>query len=188
MENCVDEITAIHYLKKGDFGGLKYLMERYQVKATRAAFLIMRDKDRAEDVVQEVFLRFFQRPSHFDNTRPFEPYLMRSVINAAFNACRNEKRSISLEGNIELVERLVSQAVLVESQAEYSQLKSEIMDALGKLPPRQRAVIVQRYYLNMSEKEMAFALGVAPGTIKWLLNSARMSLRGLLERKGSENE
>ncbi len=53
---------------------------------------------------------------------------------------------------------------------------------MQKLSPRQRAVIVQRYYLEMSEKEMAAEAGVARGTIKWLLNAARERLRRLLER------
>lgn len=179
----MDEITAIRRLKEGDFGGLEYLMARYQVKAARAAFIITRDKARAEDVVQEVFLRIFQRPSRFDETRPFEPYLMRSVINSALNACRNEKHSISFESNLDAVERLVSQAASVESQLEYSQIKDEIMNALGQLQARQRAVIVQRYYLDMSEKEMALALDAAPGTVKWLLNSARTSLRDLIKKE-----
>ena len=179
----MDEITAIRRLKEGDFGGLEYLMQRYQVKAARAAFLVTRDKARAEDVVQEVFLRIFQHPGRFDETRPFEPYLMRSVINSALNACRDEKHSTSYESNLDTFERLVSQAASVESYLEYSQIKSEIVNALGQLPPRQRAAIVQRYYLEMSEKEMALALGAAPGTVKWLLNSARTSLRDLLKKE-----
>ncbi len=179
----MDEITAIRRLKAGDFGGLEYLMSRYQVKAARAAFLITRDKAKAEDVVQDVFLHIFQRPGHFEEDRRFEPYLMRSVVNAALNACRSEKKSISLEGNLEMVERLMEQAASVESQAEYSQRKSEILDALGQLPPRQRAVIVQRYYLEMSEQEMSLALDAAPGTVKWLLNSARTGLRNLLKKE-----
>jgi RNA polymerase sigma-70 factor (ECF subfamily) len=179
----MDELTAIRCMKAGEFGGLESLMARYQVKAVRAAFLITRDKARAEDVVQDVFLRIFQHANRFDETRPFEPYLMRSVINSALNACRDEKRSISVEGNIETVERLVSQSASVESQADYSQLKREILDALGQLPQRQRAAIVQRYYLGMSEREMALALDAAPGTVKWLLNSARTSLRDLLKKE-----
>ncbi len=158
-------------------------MTQYQVKALRAAFLITRDPARAEDVVQGVFLRMFQRPNSFDECRPFEPYLMRSVINAALNACRDEQKSISLDGNFETAERLIAQATSVESQVEYTQIKSELLDALGKLPPRQRAAIVQRYYLEMSEKEMAQALGAAPGTVKWLLNTARAGLRELLRKE-----
>jgi RNA polymerase sigma-70 factor, ECF subfamily len=179
----MDEIAAIRRLKVGDFGGLEYLMARYQVKAMRAAVLITRDQAGAEDVVQEVFLRMFQRPTSFDERRPFEPYLMRSVINAALNASRDEQKSISIDGNLETVERLIAQAASVESQVECAQVKNELSDALGKLPPRQRAVIVQRYYLEMSEKEMAQSLDAAPGTVKWLLNTARAGLRELLKKE-----
>jgi RNA polymerase sigma-70 factor (ECF subfamily) len=57
---------------------------------------------------------------------------------------------------------------------------------MEKLTPRQRAAIVQRYFLEMSEKEMARELGSPTGTVKWLLNSARNKLRTLLgsERNG----
>jgi RNA polymerase sigma-70 factor (ECF subfamily) len=183
----MDEIEAIRRLKQGDIGGVEYLVTRYQVKAARAAFLITRDEDIAKDVVQNVFIRIVQRSSRFDENCPFEPYLMRSVINSALNVCRDERKSISLEGNAEMIESLISRAASVESQVEYSQMKSEILTALGQLPPRQRAAIVQRYYLGMNEKEMALALGAAPGTVKWLLNSARAALRSLLE-KGTDHE
>jgi RNA polymerase sigma-70 factor (ECF subfamily) len=53
---------------------------------------------------------------------------------------------------------------------------------MQKLSPRQRAVLVQRYFLEMSEADMAKESGTAKGTIKWLLNAARERLRGLLER------
>lgn len=85
----MDEIAAFRRMKAGDFGGLEGLMERYQVKAARAAFLITHDKARAEDVVQEVFVRLFQHTNRFDETHPFEPDLMRSAVNSALNACRD---------------------------------------------------------------------------------------------------
>jgi RNA polymerase sigma-70 factor (ECF subfamily) len=183
----MDEIQAIRQLKKDDIGGMEFLVTRYQVKAARVAFLITRDEDMAKDVVQNVFIRIYQHADRFDESCPFEPYLMRSVINSALNACRDERKSIPLEGSTEMIEGLISRAASVESQVEYSQMKNEILTALGKLPPRQRAAIMQRYYLGMSEKEMAVALDAAPGTVKWLLNSARTALRDLLE-KGTDNE
>ena len=179
----MDEVEAVRRLKRGDIVGLEYFVARYQVKATRAAFLVLHDQARAEDVVQETFIRIFQNSSRFDETRPFEPYLMRSVVNAALNACRNDKRFVSMESNVDVVEGLMSEAASVESQVEYSELRNEIMDALKQLPPRERAVIVQRYYLDMSEKEMALTLDAAPGTVKWLLNAARNRLRDLLGRE-----
>lgn len=178
----MDEIEAVRRLKRGEISGLEYFVSRYQVKATRAVFLVIHDQARAEDVVQETFVRIFQNSSRFDETRPFEPYLMRSVVNAALNACRNDKRFVSIESDIDTVEGLISEAASVESHVEYWELRNEIMETLKQLPPRERAVIVQRYYLDMSEKEMALALDTAPGTVKWLLNAARNRLRDLLGR------
>jgi RNA polymerase sigma-70 factor (ECF subfamily) len=80
----------------------------------------------------------------------------------------------------EQVEQLLSQAASVESEVDSLQLKQKIIAALAELEPRQRAAIVQRYYLEMSEKEMAVALDAAPGTVKGLLNTARARLRDLL--------
>jgi RNA polymerase sigma-70 factor (ECF subfamily) len=180
-----DDVQAIRRLKRGDIGGLEMLVTRYQVKAARAAFLITHDEATAEDVVQETFIRLYQRIRQFDETRPFEPYLMRSVVNAALNVARRANKSITLDDDTGAVEALLVRSASVESQVEFAQLKREILSALSKLSPRQRAVIVQRYYLEMSEQEMADALDAAPGTVKWLLNVAHTRLRNLLGSKRS---
>jgi RNA polymerase sigma-70 factor (ECF subfamily) len=178
----MDDLQAIQRLKEGDIGGLEYLVMHHQAKAVRAAFLITHDETLAEDVVQDTFLRIYHYIKYFDPARPFEPYLLRSVINAALNVAQ-KARPLSMEGDLEQVEGLLSQAASVESELEYMQLKQRILAALAELEPRQRAVVIQRYYLEMSEKEMADALEAPPGTVKWLLNTARARLHHLL---GSE--
>ena len=182
----MDDLQAIRRLKRGDMSGLETLVARYQVKAARVAFLIAHDEALAQDVVQETFIRLAQRIHQFDETRPFEPYLMRSVVNAALNAARQEGKSLSLDDESGKVERLLDRAASVESQVRFAQLKQEILTALSKLPPRQRAAIVQRYYLEMSEQDMALALDAAPGTVKWLLNAARARLRELLGERSAK--
>lgn len=182
----MDDHEAILWMKNGQIGGLEVLVNRYQVGAVRAAFLITHDKALAEDVVQETFIRLYQRIGNFEVTRPFKPYLMRSVINASLNAVRRNGKFVSLDADTTSLETLLEHAASVESQVEYNQLSSKILQALSKLSPRQRAVIVQRYYLEMSEKEMAQSLDAAPGTIKWLLNAARTRLRELLGSERSE--
>jgi len=184
----MDDLQAILCLKRGDLGGLEILMQRYQVKATRAAFLITHDEASAQDVVQETFIRIYQRIHQFDESHPFEPYLMRSVINASLNTVRGSGRFASLDDDSNQLENLLDRAASVESQVEFAQLQREILDVLSKLPARQRAVIVQRYYLEMSEQEMASTLDAAPGTVKWLLNAARERLRRLLGQKGETDE
>jgi RNA polymerase sigma-70 factor (ECF subfamily) len=163
-------------------------MQRYQVRAARAAFLVTYDEAMAQDIVQEVFLRIYERVHQFDESQPFEPYLIRSVINASLNAVRDHKRLTSLDREAHELENLLDRADSVETQVERTQLQQEILDALSRLSPRQRAVIVQRYYLDMSEREMTLSLDVAPGTVKWLLNAARQRLRGILGQKGGSNE
>jgi RNA polymerase sigma-70 factor (ECF subfamily) len=181
----MDDLQAIQRLKNGDMGGLEVLVARYQNKAVRAAFLITHDETLAEDVVQDTFVRVYHRIYHFDSARPFEPYLLRSVVNAALNAAQKPDRNISFEVDLDQVEALLSQAASVESDVEYLQLKQRIVAALARLEPRQRAAVIQRYYLDMSEKEMAVALDTAPGTVKWILNTARAKLRELLGSDGS---
>jgi RNA polymerase sigma-70 factor (ECF subfamily) len=184
----MDDVTAIRLMKRGDMSGLEMLMRRYQVRAARAAFLITHDPMLAQDIVQETFLRIHRRIHQFDERRPFEPYLMRSVVNASLNTVRNDRRFAPLDGDETELELLLEHAASAEAQVEDLQLQREILDALAKLSPRQRAAVVQRYYLEMSEREMALALKVRPGTVKWLLNAARERLRRLLGWKGEANE
>ena len=175
---------AIRRLKHGDMGGLECLIACYQQRALRTAFLITHNEPMAEDVVQDAFVRFYQRAQSFDETRPFEPYFMRSVVNAALNCIEREKKVHSYsDADLSELENLLEEAASVEKQVEFNTLKWQIMEVLSELPPRQRAVIVQRYYLEMSEQEMSEALDSPPGTVKWLLNAARTRLRALL---GSE--
>jgi len=178
----MDDSSAVQRLKNGDIGGLDVIVTLHQQKAVRVAYLILHDVQLAEDVVQDTFVRIYQRIRHFDDTRPFEPYLLRSVINSALNAAKKNGGWVEIDhpDNPERLESLLSDAVSVEDQAEYTALKQEIASALDSLPPRQRAAVVQRYYLGMTEKEMAENLSTATGTVKWLLNAARNRLRNLL--------
>jgi RNA polymerase sigma-70 factor (ECF subfamily) len=180
----MDDVQAIRRLKRRDISGIEDLVLRYQAKAVHAAFLITHDEQLAQDVTQDAFIRIYHRISQFDENRPFEPYLMRCVVNMALDVAQKAAKHISLDSGLDRVENLLSQAASVESDVEYTQLKQMIVAALSELEPRQRAVIIQRYYLEMSEKEMAAALDTPPGTVKWLLNTARAKLRELLGSEG----
>lgn len=183
----MNDEEAIQRLKNGDIHGMDVLVLKYQDRAIRTAYLITHDDEMAKDAVQETFLRIYQRIRKFDETRSFEPYLLRSVVNTAINMAEKQRKEVSLsDGNNPVdIEGLISKASSAENQIEYAQLKQEIFKALEQLPPRERAVIVERYYLGMSEKEMAGLHQVAPGTVKWLLNVARKHLRTFI---GTEND
>ncbi len=184
----MDEKLAIQRLKQDDIGGLEFLVARHQVKAVRTAYLITRDLGLAEDVVQDCFIHAFHAIHRFDSSRPFEPWFMRSVVNAAVKMLQRSARQVVAgdEAAESVMAELAAGVESVESQVESIEVQNQIWDAMQKLSPRQRAVVVQRYFLEMSEKEMAESSGTAAGTIKWLLNAARERLRGLLAERSEE--
>lgn len=184
----MDEKLAIQRLKQGDIGGLEFLVARHQVKAVRAAYLITRDIGLAEDVVQDCFIRAFHAIHRFDTSRPFEPWFMRSVVNESLKAMQRLARQVSVGDEADETVLVVMAAMVesVEAEVVSIEVQNQIWEAMQKLSPRQQAVIVQRYFLEMSEKEMAEQSGAAAGTIKWLLNAARERLRGLLAERSEE--
>ncbi len=180
----MDEVQAIQRLKKGELAGLEILVARYQLRAVRTAYLITGDPDLAEDIVQDAFIKVIRSIRGYNEARPFEPWFLRSVTNASLKALQKSTRHVQVDGVDEnILTTLVEQEESVEAHIESREVQNQLWDAMKTLSPRQRAVIVQRYYLGMSEAEMAHDANSAAGTIKWLLNAARERLRSLLLRK-----
>lgn len=184
----MDEQQAIQRLKKGDIGGLEYLVQRHQLKALRTAYPITRDPGLAEEAVQESFLRAYRSIRGFDDTRPFEPWFLRSVVNASVKMLQKSAKQVQIRSDASDGEwaQFLPDDGSVEAQVEAAEFQRSLWDSMQKLSPRQRAAIIQRYYLEMSEKEMTAEAGVARGTVKWLLNAARECLRGLLAERSEE--
>jgi RNA polymerase sigma-70 factor, ECF subfamily len=168
----VDDRSAVKRLKRGEVQGLEWLVSRYQVEAARVAFLITQDAHLADDIMQDAFLQFYRRIAQYDERRPFAPYFIRIVVNLAIQTARQQQRLVPLDIEVE--------EATPESEAEAAELRKIIGVALKALSAEQRAVIVMRYYLEFSEREMAEHLNCPPGTISWRLHAARKRLRGLL--------
>lgn len=179
------EQEAIARLKQGDIGGLETLVHQYQTQAMRAAYLITRDSALAEDIVQAAFLRVYERIAQFDSSRPFGPWFSQIVVNDAIKAAARRERQVSLEreagtNEITWADLLSDRQPGPADLAEAAEIRQLVWKALGQLPPKQRAVVVMRYYLGLSESEMVAQLTSPPGTIKWRLHAARARLRTLL--------
>lgn len=183
----MEEQEAIARLKQGDIRGLEVLVRKYQLQATRVAYLITRDRALAEEIVQSAFLRAYERIGQFDSRRPFGPWFLRSVLNEAIKCAGRSRQLVSLDDGededgeqMSLSESLPDPAPGPEELAEEAEVRQVVWEALGKLPPKQRAVIVMRYYLGLSEAEMGEYLGCPSGTVKWRLHAARKRLQKLL--------
>jgi RNA polymerase sigma-70 factor, ECF subfamily len=184
----MDEKEAIDRLLIKDLEGLTWLMEMHQVKALRVAVLVTQDKDLAEDVVQSKFVDLFRKIQNYDRSRPFAPWFLRGVINAAITATTAARRISNFSDLSFDPEHWMDSTPLPETKVMQAEFAQHVKISLQELSPQQRGVVVMRYYLEMSEAEIAGAANVPEGTIKWRLHEARKRLRKLLSFSTEKEE
>lgn len=178
----MDEPRAIALLKRGDLRGLEILVQAYYFPAVRAAYLILQDRDQAEDIVQSAFLHASEKIDQLTSDR-FGPWFYRMVINAAIKAAGRQQRFVPLEdgdADFSLENWLVDPRPTPEDVLQAKEFQRTVWRALGRLAPEQRAAVVMKYYLQMSETEITQAQRVPKSTVKWRLYAAREKLRALL--------
>jgi len=181
----MDEQEAIASLQQGGLAGLRTLVERHQVEAVQLASLITGDRETAEDVVQQAFMRLPESIRTFDGSRPFRPWFLRLVTRDAIKAARRRAREVPLPqddvGDYEATLGMLSQhSREPEDALERQELIEAMQQAIARLSPRQRAAVVARYYTGLSTAEAAESLHIAPGTLRWHLSQAWSRLRILL--------
>ena len=183
----MDDQIAISRIKQGDLNGLETLVNRYQVQAVHAAYMIVYDRALAEDVAQAAFVKVVGRIHQFDEERPFAPWFFRIVVNDALKLAQKQKRNVSLEDldepTAKLAEWLTDPGLKPEQLLEEKQTRENILKAIQSLPPEQRAVVAMRYYLGMSEADMSMKMDRPLSTIKWWLRDARKRLSDLMDSK-----
>lgn len=139
--------------------------------AARLAFLLTGDPHAAEDIVQDAFVRLFGRFHDLRNPDAFEIYLRRTIVNLSrdrFRRLRLERDHAAREANSS------SPQLGVASEIEDREL---IRHTLRSLPHRQRAALVLRFYVDLSEQETAEVLECSLAAVKSLVSRATASLR-----------
>ena len=132
----------------------------------RLATLLSRNPSRGEEIAQEAMTGLYRR---WDSVDQPKAYLRAAIYNAAKNAHRNEtSRNAKLP--------------LLVSADRIDFVAPELSDAVARLPFRQRAVIVFRYYADLKERDIADALGCRPGTVKSLASRALAQLAKEISR------
>lgn len=156
------EAALIRAAQGGSEEALETLFRRHWRGAHRAAYLIVRDPQAAEDIAQEGFLAAIRALDRFDRRRPFRPWLHRIVVNRAIDHTRARA-----------LRREVSDGSAAEAIAEEPpQAGFELVPALAMLSPEHRAVVVLRYLLDYTPGEIAKVLGLPRGTVNSRLRRA----------------
>jgi RNA polymerase sigma factor (sigma-70 family) len=162
--------------KNGDTAAYEKLVRGHQAVAFRTAYLITGDASEAEDAAQEAFVKAYRALGGFRTGAPFRPWLLAVVANEARNRRRAAGRRLGLALRV-AGESPSGETASPETAALAAERRAELLGTLGTLREEDRMVIGYRYFLQLSEAEMAAALGCAPGTIKSRLSRALARLR-----------
>jgi RNA polymerase sigma-70 factor (ECF subfamily) len=187
----IDEYEAVLRLQRGDISGLETLVRAYHARAVRCAVLVVHDPALALDVTQAAFVRAYERIDQLDARRSFGPWFLKSVLRDAVKAATRRERTVPLgstRGDEYVATDFADADAGPEQIWEQRETAETVLKALAQLPPAERAAVVQRYYLGLSEAEMATASGSPRGTVKWRLHVAREKLRGLLQPLDPDKE
>ncbi len=157
-------------------------MRRYQDLAFRTAYFITGDAAGAEDAAQEAFVKAYAHLSRFRTGAPFRPWLLTIVANQARNHRAAASRRLDLAVRAEAASGGEAASPSPEGDVLAAERRSEVLWAMQSLREEERLAIACRYFLDLSEAEMAAALGCARGTVKSRLSRALGHLRVTLGR------
>jgi RNA polymerase sigma-70 factor (sigma-E family) len=152
----------------------------YQIHAIgliRLAIVMVGSRPAAEDVVQEAFCGLYRRWDKLSEKENALSYLRSSVL----NGCRSELRRRIRNGSRAAHAALVGDSASAEYAALIGEEHREVLAALRRLPHRQRESLVLRFYLELSEQEIAASMGVSRGTVKSTTSRALTALGRLLQ-------
>jgi RNA polymerase sigma-70 factor (ECF subfamily) len=147
-----------------------WLEEGYS-QSVRTAYLILGNRLDAEDAVQEAFLRAWKFRNALAKESSFKPWLYRVVVNSCNSKLRQE-----IPHRDRRSEEADMASEVADERVERLELSQDVASALQDLPDHLRVVVVLRYYADLSEREIALAIGRKPGTVKSRLNEARRRL------------
>ncbi|HKC41048.1 MAG TPA: RNA polymerase sigma factor, partial [Gemmatimonadales bacterium] len=160
----------------GERAAFGVLVERYAPQARRVARAVLGDPDEADDAAQDGFLSALVKLGQYDARRPFGPWLMRIVANAATD--RRRRRQVR---KVEPLDPgLVGGGPRPDTEAVRSELGERLRAALAELPARRRTAVVLFDVEGYSHAEIAEMLGIPEGTVRSEVFHARRRLRALL--------
>mgnify|MGYP002631283273 FL=1 len=180
-----DDSVLFTLYRNGNEAAFNQLVDRYQSKVFTTLFLIVKDQDVAEDLLQDVFVKVIHtlNSDKYNEEGKFQPWLLRIAHNLAIDHFRKAKRypTILLEDGSNLLNSLK----FASASSEQQQIKEEtlvwVRNLIDELPEAQKEVVIMRHYLDLSFQEIAEQTGVsintALGRMRYALNHIRKKMK-----------
>lgn len=188
-EPISDELILVRAAKGGDIGAFEQLVKRYDRNVFRIAQHITQNREDAEDVVQDAFLKAYGNLGQFQEQSKFYTWLVRIAVNEALMKLRRRRpeRTVSLDEDVKTDEDSIPREVAdwspnPEQQYNQAELKDILQRTINGLPPSFRTVFVLRDVEGLSTEETAEALNLSIPAVKSRLLRARLQLRERLSK------
>jgi RNA polymerase sigma-70 factor (ECF subfamily) len=185
----IDESAVVMQAREGDTEAFGELVRRYEGRIFRLAQHVTQNREDAEDVLQETFMKAYEHLDQFKGDSKFYTWIVRIAVNQALMKLRRRKtdKSVSLDETIDTGEDMVVREIAAWGEDPEQQLSREelggILDtAIQSLEPLYRSVFVLRDIEELSTEETAEMLGLSVPAVKSRLLRARLQLREKLTR------
>ena len=188
-EPASDETVLVNAARAGDVASFEQLVRRYDRNVFRIAQHITQNREDAEDVVQDAFLKAFQNLGQFQGQSKFYTWLVRIAVNEALMRLRRRRpeRMVSIDEDVKTEEDSIPREIAdwspnPEQLYNQAELKDILQKTIQGLPPSFRTVFVLRDVEGLSTEETADALGLSVPAVKSRLLRARLQLRERLTK------
>lgn len=159
------------------------IVKRYETQLLRYATYVVKDPDKAADVVQNAFIKAYVNLQSFDTSKKLSSWLYRIVHNEAVNIIRKESRTFSLDG-ISFAERLLAHFDEPDVQLQDKEVKKLLKKSLDELPLSYRAPLVLFYLEDKTYDEISEVLRMPVGTVGTRINRGKKQLKEIVQKKG----
>lgn len=178
-----DQENIIARARRGDADAFEQLVVAYRDQVFRLALRMCGSEADADEVAQEAFLSAWKALPNFRGESQFSTWLYQLTTHAAIDLMRWEKRQIAAADITEV--SAADPAPSPQQQAEQSEQREIVRDAILQLAPEQREVVVLRFMEELSYEEIGAVLKLPSGTVKSRLNRAKAQLKEILSKSGN---
>lgn len=177
-----NEAQTLIEARNGDRAAFGALVKAYQRRAYAAAYALVHNRDDALELAQDAFVRAYAAMPRFNAELPFYPWLHRIIRNTCINHIKKKRRrgETSLQGMLESGFDVARNEFTPERAAVLDDIRSGIADAMRRLKPEHREILMLRHFHDMSYSDIALCLNVPRGTVMSRLHTARRALRQAL--------
>jgi RNA polymerase sigma-70 factor (ECF subfamily) len=186
---ALKDVELVELVLAGEQDAFEMLVERYKDAVQNLAYRMLGNPTEAEDVTQEVFVRAYTQLATYKPAHKFSTWLLSIASHLAIDQLRRRRfLALPLE-DVPFLEWMADLGIGPEQSALQGEQQDEIQAYLQRLPSKYRAVIVLRYWYDLSYEEISTALNLTPALVKARLHRARELLaRYIKDNKQNEEE